>query len=185
MSYNLSRVGVLVVDDNPHMQLLVRSILDACGVGVVRRASDGMQAIDEMRAIMPDIVLTDFSMKPMDGVEMTKHIRAGGDVSNPYVPIIMMTGYTELYRVIEARDAGVTEIIAKPVSLRALYSRIVAVIERPRSFVRAGAYFGPDRRRKQVPIDFADRRAGGAQHIRTEAEASGQNAELDHDIEWT
>jgi len=182
--YNLSRINVLVVDDNAHMQMLVRSILDACGVGSVRKALDGMMAIDEMRLMMPDIVITDFQMTPMDGIELTKQVRSGSTVSNPYVPIIMMTGYTELHRVIEARDSGVTEIIAKPVSLRSLYSRIVAVIERPRPYIRTPNYFGPDRRRRQIPIDFEDRRLTSKQ-IRTEAEAAAlPNAGADIDIDW-
>ena len=85
---------------------------------------------------------------------------------------------------IEARDSGVTEIIAKPVSLRSLYSRIVAVIERPRPFIRTPDYFGPDRRRRQIPIDFEDRRLTGRQ-IRTEAEAAAMpGSAADIDIDW-
>jgi len=54
-------------------------------------------------------------------------------------------------RVVEARDAGVHEFLAKPLSAKGLYSRIRSIIERPRPFVRAGQYFGPDRRRRDNP----------------------------------
>jgi DNA-binding response OmpR family regulator len=63
------------------------------------------------------------------------------------VPIIMITGHTERYRVEAARDAGVTEFLAKPVTAHNLFARITEILERPRAFVRCDRYFGPDRRR--------------------------------------
>jgi len=71
--------------------------------------------------------------------------------TNPYVPIIMITGHTEKKRVLAARDAGITEILVKPISAKALYQRIVNVILNPRPFVRTKNYFGPDRRRSLNP----------------------------------
>jgi hypothetical protein len=61
----------------------------------------------------------------------------------------MITGYTEKYRVEEARDAGVTEVLAKPVTVQGLYDRIVQIVEQPRPFVRSHGFFGPDRRRRE------------------------------------
>jgi len=78
------------------------------------------------------------------------------------VPIIMLTGHTEMHRVIEARDSGVHEFIAKPISAKGLYSRIKSIIDKPRQFVRVGLYFGPDRRRRQVDWKSGDRRSGGS-----------------------
>jgi DNA-binding response OmpR family regulator len=66
---------------------------------------------------------------------------------NPFVPIIMITGHTEKYRVEAARDAGVTEFLAKPITAQNLFARIAEIVERPRAFVRCDNYFGPDRRR--------------------------------------
>jgi DNA-binding response OmpR family regulator len=59
----------------------------------------------------------------------------------------MVTGHTEKTRVTAARDAGVTEFLAKPISAKALYQRIVNVVANPRPFIRTKTYFGPDRRR--------------------------------------
>ncbi len=101
----------------------------------------------KMRQRMPDIILTEGKMAPLDGLDFVRLIRKGEDSPNPYLPIILLTGYTELERVTEARDAGVTEILAKPISIEALHSRIVSIIEKPRPFIKAKHYFGPDRRR--------------------------------------
>lgn len=108
-------------------------------------------------------------MDPMDGIEFTKLVRTAKDGRNHFVPIIMLTGFAQLERVIQARDAGVTEFLAKPFSTESLYSRIVSIVDHPRAFIRCKTYVGPDRRRRELgPRDgIADRRkaavdAGGA-----------------------
>jgi len=63
------------------------------------------------------------------------------------VPIIMLTGHSEKRRVIEARDTGVTEFLAKPISAKALYQRVLNVVANPRPFIKTKTYFGPCRRR--------------------------------------
>ena len=96
---------------------------------------------------MPDIVITDWSMPIFDGLELTSMIRQPGANANPYVAIIMLTGHSEKKRVLESRDAGVTEFLAKPISAKALYQRILNVVVNPRPFVKTKTFFGPDRRR--------------------------------------
>lgn len=157
-SYDLSRLNVLVVDDNKHMVALVKSILHALRIRNIHDASDGAGAFIELRQFLADIVLCDMLMQPLDGIEFTRLVRNAKDSPNIYVPIIMMTGYTERFRVLEARDAGVTEFLAKPLSARGLHSRIIEVIAHPRPFVRTPSYFGPDRRRKQLPLKGPERR---------------------------
>ena len=87
----------------------------------------------------------------LDGLDFVRLVRKGADSPNPYVPIILLTGHTEMHRVLEARDAGVNEILAKPISIKSLFSRIVSIIESPRPFVKSKTYFGPCRRRYQDP----------------------------------
>ncbi len=98
----------------------------------------------------PDIVLTDWAMPIFDGLELTQMIRQPNANANPYVPIIMLTGHSERKRVIAARDAGITEFLAKPISAKALYQRILNVVINPRPFIKSKSYFGPDRRRNTV-----------------------------------
>jgi DNA-binding response OmpR family regulator len=109
------------------------------------------------------VAFVDFQMAPVDGVEFTQLVRNASDSPNPFLPVIMLTGHADRARVEEARDAGVTEFIVKPVTARAVLDRLNNVINRPRSFVRTDDYFGPDRRRRQDPAyDGPWRRKGDA-----------------------
>ena len=148
MAYNLSHLKLLLVEDNPHMRTLIKEVLHAFGIRNIEQADDGAAAFERLKKYEADVVVIDWMMDRIDGIEFTQMVRMAPDSPNPFVPIIMLTGYTETQRVLEARDRGVTEFMAKPVSAKALYDRLVAVIERPRSFVRTDSYFGPDRRRK-------------------------------------
>jgi CheY-like chemotaxis protein len=149
------KLSVLVVDDNPHMRAILRALLDGAGLHQVAEAADGTQALAVMNKRMVDIVLTDMAMSPMDGIELTRRVRKDVDSPNPFMPIIMVTGHAEASLVIAARDAGVTEFLAKPLTSQNLMTRISEIMQRPRTFVRCGDYFGPDRRRRR-----ADKYAG-------------------------
>ena len=93
-------------------------------------------------------------MKPMDGLAFTREIRTAQNSPNPFIPIVMMSGHTEKHRVQAARDAGITEFLAKPITAQSLFARIAEIVDRPRPFVRCPGYFGPDRRRKAIE-DYA------------------------------
>jgi len=127
---------------------LAKSILQTFGVGDVIGAKNGEEGFKTYCRKNPDVVLADWMMKPLDGIALTRRIRTDPKSPNPYVPVILMTGFSEKRRVLEARDAGVTEFLVKPFNARDLYRRIAQIIERPRQFVRSEDFFGPDRRRK-------------------------------------
>jgi CheY-like chemotaxis protein len=146
--YRFDRLKVLVVDDNQHMRKLVSTILQAFGVIQIFEAADGNRAWTMLREANPDVIVLDWMMEGMTGIELVKMIRTSPQTPNPFVPIIMLTGYTQIDHVRIARDSGVNEFLAKPVSVKALMSRLVSVIEHPRPFVRTKAYFGPCRRRR-------------------------------------
>ncbi|HWU56390.1 MAG TPA: response regulator [Rhizomicrobium sp.] len=139
----------LIVEDNAHMRSLLRALLNSIGIKDIAEASHGQMAIELLRERKSDLVLTDLAMKPMDGLEFTRYVRNNDQSPNPFVPIIMISGHTERYRVEAARDAGVTEFLAKPITAQNLFARIAEIVERPRAFVRCDGYFGPDRRRQQ------------------------------------
>ncbi len=144
----------LIVEDNAHMRSLLRALLNSVGIREIAEAANGQSAIALLRERKSDLVLSDLAMKPMDGLDFTRRVRNDEHSPNPFVPIIMITGHTEKYRVQAARDAGVTEFLAKPITAHNLFSRIAEIVERPRAFVRCDDYFGPDRRRHQ-PDDYA------------------------------
>lgn len=143
----LQSLNILLVDDNQHMRAITSAILQSAGIRKIREVSDGAAALESMRDHPVDLAIVDFNMFPLDGVEFTRLVRNSPDSANPYLPIIMMTGHSEKSRVFEARDAGVTEFVVKPITAKAIFDRIQAVIVRPRPFVKTEGYFGPDRRR--------------------------------------
>ncbi|ESQ90442.1 chemotaxis protein CheY [Asticcacaulis benevestitus DSM 16100 = ATCC BAA-896] len=142
---------VLVVDDNHYMRVIVGTMLRSIGITQIREASDGIDALEIVRDWRPDVIILDLMMEQLDGIEFTKLVRRGTDSPNPYVPIIMMTGHTDRRRVIEARDAGVNEFVAKPLTARALIDRMRSVINNERGWVKSANYVGPDRRRRANP----------------------------------
>ncbi len=148
----------LVVDDQPPIRTIVTGILKAAGVKHIYFAHDGASALEVIRLEFPDIVVTDMFMAGMDGLDMIRLIRNGEDTPNPFLPIIMLTARTETSFVLQARDAGVTEFAAKPISPANLLARVNSIICRPRPFIRAEGFFGPDRRRRDASRSDAGRR---------------------------
>jgi PleD family two-component response regulator len=136
-----------------------------------------MSAFQQLKKTAPDVVITDLMMQPIDGLEFARMVRTERGSPDPYVPIVMVTGFADKQRVEEARDAGVTEFLAKPVTTEALCARLETIIERPRPFVRTRDFFGPDRRRRRVPppddggrrLEDAPEGTGRARHASDDA----------------
>lgn len=158
-AFPIDRIKVLVVEDNQHFRMLVRSILEALGVRDIEEARDGAEAVEMLQSFPADLTLIDWKMDGVDGLECVRRIRAGRGGVNRFLPIIMLTGYTEDKLMQDALLAGVNRFLGKPVSAKSLYSRIVSVMSGPQVYIETEAYFGPDRRRKhKAPPDGNDRR---------------------------
>lgn len=157
----LARVRFLVVDDNTHMINIVKTILRGFGAAHVYEARDATDAFQRLKQDSIDIVVVDYQMDVLDGVEFVHLVRHSSDSPNRYVPIIMLTAHSEKSRVTAARDAGVNEFCAKPVTALELYRKVAAVIDKPRPFIKTATYFGPDRRRRNDPrYNGPERREG-------------------------
>ena len=167
---DLSDLRILIVDDYPPMRTILRIMLRALGIRDIGEASDGLSAIDEMKGFPADIVIADYRMLPMDGVKLTHRIRRGEGGIDPFTPVIMVSGYSEKSRIFQARDAGVTEFLGKPISATLLYYRLRAVIENPRPFIRSPDFFGPDRRRRSMPFEGPERRKIPYEYVGRERE---------------
>jgi len=128
------------------MRALVKTFLHAFGINDIREAADAETGFAELMDFNPDLVITDWKMPEISGLEFVERIRLSLEAPNPYVPVIMLTGYTELDRVKRARDSGVSSYLAKPLSANSLYKRLVSLVEDERLFVRSNDFFGPDRR---------------------------------------
>ena len=154
MPFNFEKLSVLLVEDTLPMLRLMNAVLGTLGVRNIYTATSGERAFELFRKEAPDIVISDWHMEPIDGIELTRMIRRDPLSPNRMAPIILITGFSAVNRVATARDAGVTEFMVKPFSANDLAKRLAYVINKPRDFIDAPDYFGPDRRRKANP-DFA------------------------------
>lgn len=156
--YDLSRVKVLVAEDYAPMRKLLGQVLFELNVNDYFMVSDGQAAIDCLAENEVDLLLVDNVMDPINGTELTRLVRQGKTAADPCTPVIMVSGETSKELIVAARDAGVNEFLAKPISTRMLYQRFMNVIENPRPYVRCDNFFGPDRRRRPMRFPGLDRR---------------------------
>lgn len=150
MSYDLRSVSVLLAEDIHMMQELIGYALNSLGISTIYKASDGHSAYELYKLYKPDVVMCDWQMSPGTGLGLVEKIRQDKSSFTRTVPIIMITGYASEEYVKKARDAGVNEFLVKPFTAESLAARLSSIIERPKSFVEAAHYFGPDRRRRSV-----------------------------------
>jgi two-component system, chemotaxis family, chemotaxis protein CheY len=149
---DLKALRLLIVDDNRHAAEIVKSILASVGAQEISEVSTADRAFKLLREEPFDVVIVDQNLgKGDEGIALVQRIRNDPASPNPYIPTLMLTGYTEQRRVKAARDAGVTEFLSKPFTITGLLRRMEALIHQPRPFVRSEDYFGPDRRRKADP----------------------------------
>lgn len=153
----VEKLKVLVVDDEPSMRKVVRALLQAIGIKTIHDAADGNDGLDKIRMRAPDLVILDWEMPSPNGPEFMRAVRSPETFPFPDVPVIMLTGYSERSRVIEAMQLGVNEYLLKPVSSTALLARIVSILVHPRPMIRRGDYYGPAPRSSLSPAkpDYA------------------------------
>ncbi len=147
----LESVSALILDDNAHMRGLLRVILAGFGMRRIEEAATCQEALAIVAGGDIDIAFVDFKLSGADGIAFCKHIRRGPNSPDSWLPIIMITAYSERSRVLDAVNAGVDEFLVKPVRAVDVANRVNAVIERRRPFVDIPGYFGPDRRRRDDP----------------------------------
>jgi len=147
----IQQLRVLVVDDNPFMRNLVRSMLTNIGVKRVFEAGDGIDGLELIRSVMPDVVVLDWEMPMLNGAELVRIVRSPGAFPVPDIPIIMLTAHGERWRILESAKLGVNEFLCKPVSAKALFDRLISILLKPRESVQLGKYYGPAPRRMPPP----------------------------------
>ena len=179
MPYDFSRVTVLVIDTQPLMLDLIQGVLNLLGIKRVVTRSDGASGLRAFDEFDPDLLIIDWDLKNLDGMEFTRKIRASK--KNPFVPVIFMTAFSSRNRVLQARDSGITEFMAKPFTARALCSRIETIIERPRQFVKTESFFGPDRRRKKG-TKFQGKNSRGSDTIEADTPPSADDNLIEIDF---
>jgi two-component system chemotaxis response regulator CheY len=146
--------SVLVVDENKATRNGLRDVLFGMGFGAVHLAADGKQALLDVAAHQPSLILVDYRLPKMDGLMFTERLRRDPSLANNSMPVILMAQNVDSALVVAARDAGVNEVVVKPISMQVLVRRLLYALQSQRPLVKGGGYVGPDRRRR------SERRAG-------------------------
>jgi DNA-binding response OmpR family regulator len=155
MQGRIEALKVLIVDDDHYMRKVVRTMLATFGVKNVCEACDGVSGLDAICKYSPDVVIVDWEMPMINGAQFVRMVRSPGEFPVPDVPIIMLTGHGDRWRVVEAARIGAHEYLLKPVSTKALHDRILAILCRPRPTVKLDGYYGPLPRKLVVLGDDA------------------------------
>jgi two-component system chemotaxis response regulator CheY len=121
-----ANIAVLVVDDYATMRRIVRNLLGQIGFAKIEEASDGADALAKLRAAQFGLVISDWNMEPMTGLQLLKEVRA--DVRLKDMPFIMVTAESKTENVIAAKEAGVNNYIVKPFNAETLKKKIESVI---------------------------------------------------------
>lgn len=171
---------VLTIDDNTSILNLLKQVLRALGVARVLQANNASSGMQYLDAHTVDIVICDLLMEPTDGFEFTRSVRRSPSYRQPWMPIIILSGFSDVNRILEARDAGATDFLIKPFAPSVLFKRIADVIERPRLFVQVESYYGPcRRRRKSSDYDGPERRSQSEQTVTDVAGERSETAATD------
>ena len=116
---------ILVVDDVPDNVDILQMRLESQGYEVAT-AADGLEALDKIRTLLPDLVLLDVMMPKLDGIETVKRLKA--DPSLPFIPVILVTAKADASDVIGGLEAGGDDYLTKPVDHAALSARVRAML---------------------------------------------------------
>jgi two-component system chemotaxis response regulator CheY len=118
-------MNVLIVDDYKTMLRVIRNLLSQIGFKNVDEATDGTMALEMLKHKKYGLVISDWNMEPMTGLDLLKTVRT---VNNDKVPFIMVTAESKVENIMAARQAGVNNYIVKPFSAETLKSKMVAVL---------------------------------------------------------
>jgi two-component system, chemotaxis family, chemotaxis protein CheY len=118
---------VLIVDDYRTMLRIVRNLLKQIGFDNVEEATDGTEALTKLRAGRFGLVISDWNMEPMTGLQLLQEVRADAKLKS--TPFIMVTAESKTENIVAAKQAGVSNYIVKPFSAETLKGKIEKVLE--------------------------------------------------------
>jgi CheY-like chemotaxis protein len=144
---NFSGVRALIVDGDPHAARILSQILRGFGLSQQVVADSGEEAQRHLKQASFDLVICEVVHPDMQAVDLLRWIRRQAE-GIKFVPIIVLTGYSDIGNVTSARDSGASLVVKKPVSPAVLLDHITWAARTPRPFVETSSYIGPDRRFK-------------------------------------
>ncbi|MGM0560689.1 MAG: response regulator [Pseudomonadota bacterium] len=117
---------ILIVDDYKTMLRIIRNLLKQLGFNNVDEATDGAQALQKLRDKPYQLVISDWNMEPMSGLQLLKEVRT--DTKLKDLPFVMITAESKSENVVAAKQAGVTNYIVKPFNAATLKNKLQAVL---------------------------------------------------------
>jgi two-component system chemotaxis response regulator CheY len=117
---------ILIVDDYKTMLRIIRNLLKQLGFNNVDEATDGSQALHKLRDKSYGLVISDWNMEPMTGIQLLREVRADAKLKD--LPFIMITAESKTENVVAAKAAGVSNYIVKPFNAATLKTKLTSII---------------------------------------------------------
>jgi len=168
---------VMIVGGKAHAQLTLRTALGVAGIKHVEVLSESRAAIELLRVERFDAVYIDERAQPFDGMPLYRAVRRVSGMVDPMVPVFMICTSPRRRFVESLRDQGVTDVIARPTAAGTLLRKLRLALELPRAFIKAGDFFGPDRRAGPRPELFG----GVDRRTQRDPLAGSRERSVDHD----
>ncbi len=148
---DFSRLKVLVVEDHDPTRIFLKEVLEAAGIVHLQFAVDVKSALPLLKDRLLDLLVCDLNLGEINGQSLIRAVRMNPKFTNRHMPIIVMTGDNKADTVREILNLGVNRFVSKPASAENIVEAVRSVLEKPKAFVTAKDYFGPDRRSRQEP----------------------------------
>lgn len=119
-------INILIVDDYKTMLRIIHSLLTQLGFNNIDEASDGSMAIRMIKEKKYELIISDWNMKPMTGIELLKNVRANETIKN--IPFLMITAESKIENIMAAKQAGVSNYIVKPFNAETLKTKLISIL---------------------------------------------------------
>jgi len=154
----LTNLRVILLDPDPskHHLEMIRSVLMLLDIVRIREASDTMRLFERLKRFEADVLIA--AVSPLEAITLAQAVRRHPQSPNPALPIVIVSTPMTPQQVSSLRDAGVTEMLVHPITVKALATRMESAALHPRPFVRSDRFVGPDRRRRSTSPPGPERR---------------------------
>ena len=156
--FDLERKFALIIDESSFGLKMTADICRDFGIGSIVSAKSTESGFASLSATPVDVVICDWGTLALDGPGLARRARASAEEHIKLVPIILLKAQPTSSDVRAAREAGATEVLARPFSAQALINHLTTIFFKPRGFVSTQTFNGPDRRRRSAPEPALSRR---------------------------
>jgi PleD family two-component response regulator len=143
----LRDIRTIIIDEKGHASSLVRSLLLRLGVQRIAALHSTDDALKLMREETFDVVFCDEYSAPLNPVAFVKAVRRDLTTKDVTIPVVLISAGASRKQIELARDSGLNDVIAKPVSVDTIERKLRQLVLEPQAFVTAKTFLGPDRRR--------------------------------------